>query len=540
MAYKNNLLEYYSGGSVPNRQGYQGGGVAEEETGEVSPWFPEGQFLGYDVPSGTGNIVDILTSLAIGGGSRRLAGIAGKALRPTKELTRKEIGENFRNLMAEYRNTAGTIHGNPIFMQSPKLPKKLPSKRVLAEMEADPRWKSFMSQKLLQNTTYKTRPAIAPSLERKLMEHKTYRDMMEEGFKPRAISSKTWDKVESPYKNINYDKFKEVLAKPHKEGAPNFPLAILKAYMGEDEEGYQKGGEVSYMQGGGLINRAIRIRDSVEDVKNRAQKIKKKMGLSKILGTLGEWGGRAVGTYFGGEAGGTFGAGAGRGYGAKLGYGDKVGSGLDKTSWLAPARKQLGKAEEGLDKSFLEQGIAAGLSEGFESGAFKDLGANIKEKLNWKPDTGITPMNAPSSYKARTLQRTHSPLKVEYEGLGAMNIAQKPRAFGGSLLGFNPEAEASAWQGSTLDVSPPNLQDITPYSPPPMLSASNIGNTTANIGNTTAKYKLPYEDVLGSSWKDLDPDTSVLGALGYGDDNFQEGGAVRDDLALLDMILHRR
>ena len=26
MAYKNNLLEYYGGGSVPYRQGYQGGG----------------------------------------------------------------------------------------------------------------------------------------------------------------------------------------------------------------------------------------------------------------------------------------------------------------------------------------------------------------------------------------------------------------------------------------------------------------------------------------------------------------------------------
>ena len=30
MAYKNNLLEYYGGGTVPNRQGYQGGGSAED------------------------------------------------------------------------------------------------------------------------------------------------------------------------------------------------------------------------------------------------------------------------------------------------------------------------------------------------------------------------------------------------------------------------------------------------------------------------------------------------------------------------------
>ena len=38
MAYKNNLLEYYGGGSVPY-QGYQSGGGVDEETGEKSVKF---------------------------------------------------------------------------------------------------------------------------------------------------------------------------------------------------------------------------------------------------------------------------------------------------------------------------------------------------------------------------------------------------------------------------------------------------------------------------------------------------------------------
>jgi hypothetical protein len=37
------------------------------EDGEVSAWFPEGKFLGMNIPSGTSRIVDILVSAAIGG-----------------------------------------------------------------------------------------------------------------------------------------------------------------------------------------------------------------------------------------------------------------------------------------------------------------------------------------------------------------------------------------------------------------------------------------------------------------------------------------
>ena len=42
------------------------------EGGEVSAWFPKGQFLGMDVPSGTGRIVDTLVSAAIGGSATGL------------------------------------------------------------------------------------------------------------------------------------------------------------------------------------------------------------------------------------------------------------------------------------------------------------------------------------------------------------------------------------------------------------------------------------------------------------------------------------
>ena len=50
------------------------------EGGEVSAWFPKGQFLGMDVPSGTGRIVDTLVSAAIGGSATGLGTSVSKAV----------------------------------------------------------------------------------------------------------------------------------------------------------------------------------------------------------------------------------------------------------------------------------------------------------------------------------------------------------------------------------------------------------------------------------------------------------------------------
>ena len=55
------------------------GVMPEERKGEVSPWFPQGQFLGYDVPQGSDELLDIITSTLLLGGGGRAAIKATKA-----------------------------------------------------------------------------------------------------------------------------------------------------------------------------------------------------------------------------------------------------------------------------------------------------------------------------------------------------------------------------------------------------------------------------------------------------------------------------
>ena len=283
---------------------------------------------------------------------------------------------------------------------------------------------------------------------------------------------------------------------------------------------YYGGGSVPYRQGyrsGGMasINRAMNLDKAYKGVQDKAKQVAKK-GLFSGLGAIGgSWIAKKLGSKaLAGALVPIFGpaapiiaemitAGGGAYLGSKAGYGKELN--VDTKGWLARDKQKIDKAQLG-EKAFIEQGLGAGFMAGaqniMKSDTVKDIGDSFKQKMNFKPDIGVTPMNAPSSYKASISQRVGSPLKVGSSELDAMNIAQKPRAFGGSLLGFNPEDGASAWQGRALDVSPPNLQDITPYSPEPMLSDSSIGAKLQPL--------------------------------------LREGGIVRDDMALLDMILHRR
>jgi len=282
---------------------------------------------------------------------------------------------------------------------------------------------------------------------------------------------------------------------------------------------YYSGGSVPYQgyRSGGmaLLNRTKNIKKSEDSLRDKSKAIAKK-GLFASLGAMagGAFAKKIGSKFLAGALAPVFGpaapiiaemltAGGGAYLGAKAGYGKQVG--IDPSGWLAGDKEKANKAQLGED-AFREYGLAAGLTAGaqniMKSDTVKNIGDSFKQKMNFKPDIGVTPMNAPSSYKASISQRVGSPLKVGSSELDAMNIAQKPRAFGGSLLGFNPEDGASAWQGRALDVSPPNLQDITPYSPEPMLSDSSIGAKLQPL--------------------------------------LREGGEVRDDMALLDMILHRR
>ena len=588
MAYKNNLLEYYGGGSVPY-QGYQSGGGVDEETGEVSPWFPTGQFLGYDVPSGTGNIVDILTSLAIGGGSRQLAGIAGKALRPSKalkpltsrearslarsqvkqtKLNKADSGDELRYLISKHIQRSGPISKNPYLSRMKELSPS--SKRVLDRMEADPKIKalegawekahSIGKEKLARQAEY-MRKTLSPQLKdipayskgksglknlalaKKEMEYKTYRDMIKQ--------------FESPYKNINYDKFKEVLAKPHKEGAPNFPLAILKAYMGEDEEGYQKGGSVGNsllgMQRGGYtggfgggrvranLARYRKIKDASEDVSRRAKQIKEKKAKSglfgKILGKGLEWGTEAFLTPALGPgakiASKALAKGVGTYLGSKLGYGDKVGSGLGDTQWLASDRKKLDRTEKGLEKSFKGAGYAAagssamkGVTDYAKSQGADGIGDYLQAKTGIKKNPFETPayMQGPDPTVALK--------EVEF------NMSQ----FDPSIISQD-RLPLEGMQQKVSGLLPGTMEKSFSLSGQPE-SAYGLLSKLPSQEFTQEGFQfagLPEPGEIGSEFLSgqYSPWGNMMSGAYAGPMRQQQGGMVRDDNALIDMMYRR-
>ena len=153
---------------------------------------------------------------------------------------------------------------------------------------------------------------------------------------------------------------------------------LLEYYGGGSvpyRQGYQGGGSIGNsllgMQYGGYAggNRALSnigrfrsISKATEDVQSRAKQIKskkKKGGFwGKVLGKGFEWGTKALlGSTLGPLgllAAQTIGSGVGGYLGAKLGYGDKVGTGLDKSKWLAGERKKLGKAEGDLGDFYMD------------------------------------------------------------------------------------------------------------------------------------------------------------------------------------------
>ena len=204
---------------------------------------------------------------------------------------------------------------------------------------------------------------------------------------------------------------------------------LLEYYGGgtvPNRQGYQGGGSIgnsllglqyggpAYSGGSrvmGNLGRFRSITKATKDVQRRAKQIKskkKKAGLfGKVFGKAAEWGTKALLAPILGPgallAAKTVGSGVGAYFGAKLGYGDKVGTGLDKTKWLAGEREKLGAAEG--DLGDLYKGIAGkqAMSTAKAGGKefLKDVGAKSwedygqtkwKEWTESKPDLGKIPM----------------------------------------------------------------------------------------------------------------------------------------------------
>jgi hypothetical protein len=238
---------------------------------------------------------------------------------------------------------------------------------------------------------------------------------------------------------------------------------------------------------------------------------------------IGELGGKFIGSAFG-PAGSAIGAGLGRGLGSMLGYGKAVGTGLDKTKWLAGSRKQLGKAEEGIGKSFLEQGLAAGVKTGvmgaIDSGAFKDLGDKFKTKLG-------------------TLRHGESPVSGVGESLKTSEygkvLSQDPETLTLDKFKAMQPKDPFEYAGKTSLV--PNVEAISASAPTqldmPLRGAGfdfediSAGLTQPVTPWSTSEFGLPSVqqasfDEYGGKFTDR-----------YGS---QEGGMARDDMALLDML----
>ena len=333
------------------------------------------------------------------------------------------------------------------------------------------------------------------------------------------------------------------------------------------------------MQGGGVagIARAKKIFGAQKDIWDRARKIKRKQGSSGFFSKLGSIAGKyalpAALAAFGPASWGaslatkgvaslfakSFGSGLGSYFGAKLGYGDKVGSGEGSSKWLSPARKQLGKAESDMGKSFKERGIASGATT-FAMGAIEGGLKGIGDKF--KPDTGEVPMGggmAPAGLPGGgDLSKAYADSPEGYVGElpGAETFDYKPTGLGAGvgskalgnqpLIGGSDFSKQLSASGKFMEGWSPQVQKmygasqgiINQAAPETVDPLSAIGQLEDPLAGLSSGQNA------GWSPADMydDPTTSypeLLGGQRGGYVSGRHGGYSRDDMALLDMIYRR-
>ena len=586
MAYKNNLLEYYGGGSVPYRQGYQGGGKARKvkrlegpvggyPEGSKEKWgpylsrrlgiFENGEQVESVVPPNLkyyDEVMEILYEQGLTPGTDRMSGpdMQGEERKlqkydpssatfgPTKDmdyigfLGRNMLLEDMYNLEGYDKDVRKALEG--VYKGSPKWReidavrdnrKTAYPSRGYQEGGYMPSWKDYKagvgSARLMESAGEDPLSDIKLGLGAA----GTIPDMA-------GIASD----VASAGLSIGQGKFKEGIGSLVSAADPTGFLGAAQTGMSlwDRFSGKQYGGEVQYMQGGGFpdfasifqpsggrakIARAGKLRKAYKDVGRRARQIGKKQGLSRFLGTVGELGGKFIGSAFG-PAGSAIGAGLGRGLGSMLGYGKKVGAGASK--WLSGAREQLRSSESGIGKSFLEQGLASGIKTGvvgaIDSGAFKDLGDKFKTKLGTlrhgeSPVAGVGESLKTSEY-GKVLSQDPSALTVDK--FKAMRPKDPFEYAGKTSLVPNVEAiSASAPTQLDMPLRGAGFDFTDPF------SASDVQQ--ASFGEYGGKFPEHLK------WENFDPYQLTSGGRDRGEYGFQGGGYVRDDMALLDMIYRR-
>ena len=372
---------------------------------------------------------------------------------------------------------------------------------------------------------------------------------------------------------------------------------LLEYYGGGSvpyRQGYQGGGSVGNSllglqyggpayAGGGALGNLGRLRSIMKasgDVQSRAKQIKskkKKGGFwGKVLGKAAEWGtGALLGATLGPLgllAAKTIGSGIGGYFGAKLGYGDKVGTGLDKSKWLAGERKKLGSAEGDLTDFYRDiagkQASATAKAGGKKF--LKDVGAKTwgeygQAKLGIGKYSGekLTPFNE-GAEEAAAKARASTPLGDTDPFAGQLgDIAQQSR--GDALADFTAKLKADKEYGAVGQMpssggfslpSAPSLGGGDPFEYAQSgfgaqggqqgifggMSSLAEGQTNFLQQQPWAQsgYQIPEPPSLGedlitgqySPWSNI-----TSGA--YAGPTYNEGGMVRDDRALIDMLYRR-
>jgi len=398
---------------------------------------------------------------------------------------------------------------------------------------------------------------------------------------------------------------------------------LLEYYGGgtvPNRQGYQGGGSIgnsllglqyggpAYSGGSrvmGNLGRFRSITKATKDVQRRAKQIKskkKKAGLfGKVFGKAAEWGTKALLAPILGPgallAAKTVGSGVGAYFGAKLGYGDKVGTGLDKSKWLAGERKKLGAAEG--DLTDLYRGIAgkqamstakSGGKEFLKESGADTWGDYAQARLGVGKYSGkeLTPFNegAEAAYekaKAATPESILGATEVPLAGEATMSLpAVDP--FAGQLGDIAQQSRGDALADFTTqlkEVQPlENLGGYGAYGEMPssggfklasmgeqdpfeyaqsgfgaqagqqgllggMLSLAEGGSDVLQQQPwAQAGYQLPEPPSFGASFgEDLitgqySPWSNITSGA-YAGPTYNEGGMVRDDRALIDMLYRR-
>lgn len=292
---------------------------------------------------------------------------------------------------------------------------------------------------------------------------------------------------------------------------------------------YYGGGSVPYQGyrtgGMALINRAKSIRKAQKSVLDKGKQVAKKGLFSSIGSIVGGALGKRIGSKFlAGALAPIFGpaspiiaemltAGGGAYLGAKAGYGKELN--INTKGWLAGDKEKVDRAQLG-EEAFRERGLSAGLLAGAQSFMKSDILDSVKQKTNLKPDVGAMPMGgkmAPD--KLGDLSSAYSGSPTGYAEWSspkdALGVAEK---FAYNPTGFGAGEKALGGQS--------------------LLGTGDFANQLQTVGEQRLNSTFLPDPVKELASKPSYGNPYLLGAIGS-----QEGGEVRDDMALIDMIYRR-